>query len=184
MTTKVVENRKYFDFLCDIIRDDRNRGDDFSLLLERLHSIEFYSLVPNDENRIEDGKKLRDKFNDEMAHTGPFVCENDPCTVLEMMIGLTFRMEMDLIESPFEKNPAECFWILVDNLNLGWCDNYAYYQEEGLQAINEKIYNLLSRNYDRNGQGGLFPLNKATNDQRRVEIWYQMSLYLQENYEF
>ena len=33
-----------------------------------------------------------------------------------------------------------------------------------------------------NGTGGLFPLKRPRVNQRRVEVWYQMSEYLMENY--
>ena len=40
----------------------------------------------------------------------------------------------------------------------------------------------VERRYKRSGEGGLFPLKNAAKDQRKVEIWYQLSSYLLENY--
>jgi hypothetical protein len=37
---------------------------------------------------------------------------------------------------------------------------------------------VIWRTYDRRGHGGLFPLQRSNRDQRRVEIWYQLSEYL------
>ena len=41
---------------------------------------------------------------------------------------------------------------------------------------------LLERRYLEDGDGGLFPLKCPRKDQRRVEIWYQMSAWVIENY--
>ena len=74
----------YFDWLCDHIHID---VDDFNywILMSILHRTEFFSLIPNDENREADGKKLRDTFSLEMD----FDVEGDldgPCSILEMLI--------------------------------------------------------------------------------------------------
>jgi hypothetical protein len=34
-----------------------------------------------------------------------------------------------------------------------------------------------------NGTGGLFPLKMPKVNQRRVEIWYQMSAFIEENFD-
>ena len=41
---------------------------------------------------------------------------------------------------------------------------------------------IIDRGYSRRGVGGLFPLKYSKNDQRKVELWYQMHSYLIENY--
>lgn len=173
------ETIPYFHFLEDIaMGDDR----DYTLLLEDMHSIDFYSLVPNDDNREEDGKQLRKRFLKSGANKPLSLCSDDPCSVLEMLIGLAFRIENDLCDSPSEKSVKECFWILISNLGLTWCDNYSYHEEGGKEDILHKIQILLDRKYHRTGKGGLFPLKHSTKDQRQVEIWYQMAEYLLENY--
>jgi hypothetical protein len=40
---------------------------------------------------------------------------------------------------------------------------------------------LNRRLYTTSGYGGLFPLEEPKEDQRKVEIWYQMMAYLGEN---
>ena len=62
----------------------------------------------------------------------------------------------------------------------------------GLDKFDDKHYNsdyvyeilgkFVRREYDFNGRGGLFPLKNVQNDQRKVEIYYQMLAYLSENY--
>ena len=45
---------------------------------------------------------------------------------------------------------------------------------------NEVIGRFLNRQYERNGEGGLFTVEHCNRDLRTVEIWYQMCWYLDE----
>ena len=56
----------YFDFLCHLV----GRKYEYSRLLAQLHGVEFYSLVPNDDNRGADGEQLRNNYIDEVGPTG------------------------------------------------------------------------------------------------------------------
>lgn len=188
---------KYFEFLSNLVGDHEH-----NMLLRELHRIEFYSIVPNDDNRGEDGRRLREIFLDgsmeppsnnyqrryQESHTGSSSLQNDlplgPCTVLEMLIGVAIRMEFNLEGCPFEKTAAECFWIIINNLELDWCTDAEYLNHMANEIVREQIETLLDRKYDPNGEGGMFPLMRPSRDQREVEIWYQMSEYLLENYEF
>lgn len=194
----------YIEFLGNIT----GRGDEYSMLLEQLHGIEFFSLVPNDDNRGSDGVRLRDLYLDEVGPQGAsslpvdeyssftdmFVGNDSaPCTVLEMLIGVAFRIEFDMSGGRYGRPSGEWFWVLMDNLGLEMCDNVVLGQQEARDYVNEKIDILLNRRYDSDGNGGLFPLKansksvttggqKCHKDQRRVEIWYQMSAWIIENY--
>lgn len=178
----------YFDFLCDtvwervpdIMEDEDESCEDF--LLRRLHEIDFYSLVPNDDNRGEDGIVLRDTYLDH--NRGGFNPEmNDkPCSVLEMLIGLSYRLEFETAQSRWEKTPKTWFWILIENLGLDFRSCRHISRAAYAEKIDEVVHNLLERHYKGNGEGGLFPLKHPKKDQRRVEIWYQMSAYIIENY--
>ena len=165
---------RYFDFLCRIV----GREDEYGKLLNDLHQIEFYSLVPHDDNRAEDGKQIRERFMDEEGLHALSQSDLGECTVLEMLIGLSFRLEFETAQSCWEKTPDEWFWILIDNLDLTHCNDGRY----SLAEVTKNVLNFLSRHYNSNGDGGLFPLNTSKRDQRRVEIWYQMSDYILENY--
>lgn len=197
---------RYFQFLSRLVG-----GINHELLLKELHRIEFYSLVPNDDNRGEDGKNLRDIFYDEVigpnsktfrrGHTGSSLLSSDdlyghnipkdrysvmktPCTILEMLIGVAFRMVGELQGRKDAMSVEECFWLLIDNLGLHQIDNEAYFEDGAVDYIRMVIGDFLDRKYKHNGDGGLFPLRHPSRDQRDVEIWYQMCEYLLENYEF
>lgn len=170
--------KKYYDFLCDII----GKSNKYSILLSILHEMPFYSLIPNDDNRGEDGKQLRENFINQGGLQSLSVSQifTDDCSVLEMLIGLSFRLEFETMSSRWEKLPREWFWILIDNLGL------SDYTDEMARNCTDEIYDkvriFLDRRYKGNGEGGLFPLKRANKDQRRIEIWYQMNGYIIENY--
>lgn len=172
----------YFDFLCNLV----GRKEEYGRLLLYLHETEFYSLVPNDDNRGVDGEQLRNHYFDEVGATSPPSLPNDvpnsPCTVLEMIIGVAFRLEFELLGGQYERPAADWFWVLIDNLCLSpYTDQKMGY---GIYILEVKtaIERLLERQYLEDGDGGLFPLKHPKKDQRRVEIWYQMSAWVIENY--
>lgn len=173
-----MENR-YFDFLCGII----GRSQEYSILLDELHKIKFYSLIPNDDNRGADGLYLRSTFLDEVGPSWSPSLPTGQCTVLEMMVGLAYRLEFETAQSKWEKTVSEWFWILIDNLGLINYDNDAYFTNGKVETDIPKIIDrMLAREYDADGNGSLFPLKNPKKDQRRIEIWYQMTNYILENY--
>lgn len=174
---KTMPNR-YFDFLCSLV----GRSEEYSLLLSKLQRIEFYSLIPNDDNRVADGLYLRSLFSDEVGQNWP-TSSSESCSVLEMLIGLARRLEFETAQSKWEKTVSEWFWILIDNLGLISCTDVVYNTNESVEdSIDLVVNTMISREYDSNGNGGLFPIKDSHKDQRRMEIWYQMTDYILENY--
>jgi hypothetical protein len=169
----IVKNR-YLEFLCDLVGND-HRYDE---LLNHLFRINFYSLVPNDDNRGEDGKQLRDIFIEEEGLQRSSSLPTGPCRVLEMLIGVANRLEFELLGGDYERPARDWFWVLINNLNLELYTNDAYSQKQ----VDDIVLTFLDRQYSENGYGGLFPLSYPQKDQRRVEIWYQMSAWVIENY--
>lgn len=172
---------KYFNFLISLV----GRGDKYQTLLFSLMCVPFKAMVRNDENRGDDGLQLRLEFKElkgENVMLPPILY--DQCSVLEMMIGVAKRMCFETIESKHQKSVDAWFWILVDNLNLAYMTDEAC--RKNRYTCSSKFYsvmtNFLNRNYDREGNGGLFPLTHSLPDQRTIEIWYQMADFLRENY--
>lgn len=171
----------YFQWLCEKVMG--GMGDHtYLFFLKRLHSHDFEIFVHNDENRAVDGQILRDRFSYEcLDEDDSDESLNGECTVLEMMIALSERMS-DIIE----ESPEYCFWEMVENLfpdDMEHLDDDHYYQDTGRSYFVDKtIDTLVDRTYKRNGTGGLFPVKKSRKDQRKIEIWYQMMSYLNENY--
>lgn len=149
----------------------KNPSRTYWCLLRQLFTKEFVWIVPNDDNRVEDGKDLRYEF----MELPDVEVSNDwmdiGCSVLEMLIGLSRRLAFEA-----EGKPAEWFWTLCENLDVIHEDAGYDYAEE----VDAKLDRLIWRTYDRSGRGGLFPLHEPEKDQRDQEIWYQLNAYLLE----
>ena len=153
---------------------------EYSRLMTKLGTRAFTWLVRKDANRAGDGMMLRGRYVNE---TGAQATEDlfmRPCSVLEMMIALACRMENDIMYDPeFGNRTPEWFRIMIENLGLDGMDDERYDEE----YVNNVLNVFLNRTYYMNGSGGLFPLKQPKHNQRRVEIWYQMSEYLVENFD-
>lgn len=161
---------RYLSWLYAEVADvgDRAASRAYRTLFKELFSTEFIWTLPHDENRAVDGLALRDEW---MSQTG---ISADPrwlslgCSFLEMLIALCRRIAFDTGDTP-----AQWFWHILENLGL---DSSSSTEEIVLVASG-----VMDRMYNRNGHGGLFPLQRASKDQRRVEIWYQFHEYLLQN---
>lgn len=138
-----------------------------------LHTTEFEWFIPNDDNRVEDGKALREEYVQ-----GEDVSEiwmSEGCSIFEFLIAVARRMgfQLDLPSDIF-------FWELLINLNLadGFDDSAMTFEKR--RYVDDVLTRLVERKYEPNGVGGIFPLMNPPADQRRVEVWYQMSAYLME----
>jgi len=139
-------------------------------LLRDLHSTEFVWLVPGDDNRAQDGLDIRKEFlNQAFLSEGP-AWMSIPCSVLEMLIAFARRADFQV-----DLGEREWFWIFLDNLTLRDLNDA---MEDITPIVADVMDQFLWRTYRRDGRGGMFPLKKTSNDQRKVEIWYQFCEYL------
>lgn len=138
-----------------------------------MHLTPFRWSVRNDDNREEDGKSLREEFQDDSG-----IVEQDqpdaPASMFELLIVLSRMASYSSYGTP-----AEWFWKLIENLGLrNYTDaNFNLHLEEEVEVALEQVN---ARSYVADGNGGLFPLRYPQHDQRRVELWYQLSEYLHE----
>lgn len=160
----------YFHWLCDQVGSEAQHR---TLLLEQIFLKEFVWHIPNDDNRAVDGTDLRLEFLNDVGISNP---PNDwmwlQCSMLEMLVALSRKLAFEA-----DGEPRDWFWVLIKNIRL------YHYTNEGtvpIETINEVLDRIVWRNYGPTGHGGLFPLQYPTQDQREVEIWYQMSAYLLE----
>ena len=117
---QLIENQ-YFEWLCSIVCERRfSKEISYKKLLMYLHKTEFRYLIPNDQNRAEDGIDLRYRF--------VITCDCDyssdildgPCSVLEMMVALAIRCEENIMDDPsFGNRTGQWFWGMINNLGLG-----------------------------------------------------------------
>lgn len=166
----------YITWLYDQIADvkELKPSRSFWNLARQLYCTEFHWMIPNDDNREEDGKCLRNEFirdcDIQDTEVNWLIL---PCSMLEMMIALARRASFES-----QGTPGDWFWKFIENLEIVYADdNYSEIVQDEIAAALERINN---RTYDRNGDGGMFPLKHAEYDQRRVELWYQLSAFILE----
>lgn len=173
-------NNAYFEWMYQLVCDDLpySKSQSYRKLLFRLHDIPFDYSIPMDGNRAEDGINLRYRFGDEQdAHQAMIAdyLDDKPCSVLEMLIALAIRCEEHIMDDPDVGNrTGQWFCDMIVNLELG--DMYDECFDRNY--VDEKIGMFLRREYERDGEGGLFTVKHCKYDLRTIEIWYQMCWYL------
>lgn len=173
---------EYFNWLVSLVCENRySKKVSYTKLLTYLHKTIFKYSIPKDQNRAEDGIDLRYRF----ALMNGYEDEIDtildilkgPCSIFEMMVGLSIRCEETIMDDPdIGDRRGQWFWEMVVNLGLG----SMYDSRFNRQFVDEVIQRFLNREYEPNGKGGLFTVKNSDRDLRTVEIWYQLCWYLDE----
>lgn len=147
-------------------------------LLRILHSTEFVWLISGDDSRVVDGMELRDEFiyDTTFPKKGPRTIPavtGTTASVFEVLLALARRAEFQTSEKA-----QDWFWEFLENLGLsGFTDA----EEIDPADVEEILDRFIWRTYNRNGEGGIFPLKNPNSDQRDVELWYQLAAYIREN---
>lgn len=178
----------YFRWLCGLVGGvTGSPRTSYRGLLYALFEKEFFPLVPNDSNRASDGVKLREEYIQLVQISDSKFSEekldiHGPCRVLEMMVALSRRCEDDIMYKPENGDRTRVwFFSMVKNLGLDiyFDDNFDF---ESQSYISKVVDTAINRTYSEDGDGGFFPLKNPPLDQRKVEIWYQLISWLNENY--
>lgn len=174
----------YRDWLYNIILLE-DYCDCYEMLLDYLFDRRFTWSVEHDDNRAEDGFQLRQDFMVERGiDPDIWFDEQDRelpqrCSMLEMMIALAQRCEDVLYDPEYGDRTALWFWDMIWNLRLDRMDDDHFDELTCDICINQ----LLDRMYNRDGEGGLFPCKDGDIDMTKAEIWYQMNVWIEENFE-
>ena len=172
---------EYFEYLCDLVcYDESIVNGTYNDLLQKLFQTRFIWVMPKDENRAEDGKDLRNRYEYQIPGANlPDVFFKEPCSILEMMVALSLRCEEEIMDDPDEGNRTGLwFWSMIDSLGLGNMTD-EYYNEE---YVSNNLDIFMNRRYAPNGRGGLFIVDDPDTDMRSIEIWYQMHCFLNYSY--
>ena len=159
--------------------NSRNPERSYWKLALKLYTTPFKALIINDSNRSEDGKELRSLFLDQREYPlSEFEKElfmDLDCSMLEMLIALSDRVAFQT-----DERLEGWFWRFMHN--LGCFERYSddLYEISIEEEVEEALTRVIRRTYSADGTGGLFPLRQAEHDQRKIELWYQMSAYILE----
>lgn len=172
-------DERYLTWLYSQVSDAKTkvRSKTYWSLFRQMHKTIFVSIVPHDENRIADGKDLRYEFLAErQEEQGDLTFTRSPCSMLELLIvlarGLAFEMDEDV---------DVWFWHLIEVLELEEFNDRVY-DDHIAETVEKTLDRVIWRKYRPDGRGGLFPLEHAHQDQRDVELWYQLNAYLLEQF--
>lgn len=170
----------YFNWLVSLIYTRRRiSGKSFMKLLTRLHETEFEYMMLMDENRAEDGIGLRWRYALANGYEdNPDIIMDyleGPCSMLEMMAALAIHCEESIMDDTrYGDRTEQWFWGMVVNLGLGDMTDDRFDRD----YVDERLAIFVAREYEPDGRGGLFTVRNYDRDLRDIEIWNQLSLYL------
>ena len=154
-------------------------GESYRILFDILYDTEYTWILPEDEHRAASGRYLRERFESE---TG-LRCEEEwtewPCSFLEMMVGLAYAMESILYDPARADGAYIWFWEMMENVGLAELTDDVMLggAQNRWRYVDSVCRQVCQRTYDSQGHGGLFPMRHPSEDQRNVELWFQMQAY-------
>lgn len=178
-----IEN-EYFIWLTALAKKwahNYGNGKYYNLLIDKLYNTPFVYIIPQDENRASDGENFRLRFTEENSYTyrDAYLYLNHQCNMLEMMAALASRCEQDIMgDEDIGDRTGKWFYQMIINLGLSSMTDDVYDED----YVDFVIDRFMNREYEPNGEGGLFCVKNCGHDLRTMEIWYQMNWYLSEKY--
>ena len=165
--------KEYKKWLYHEVIDSKPKRKEYDKLFDTLFDTPFKIIHPYDENRAMDGIECRWIFSSQYGVEDIPELEGVPCSVLEMLISLAFKM-FNITDNPEDDfSPGFWFWEMIDNLGLIDQSNGKFSKSK----VSKILYIFNNRLYDADGRGGnIFILYEY--DIRKKEIWWQMCHYL------
>ena len=165
----------YFWWLYDMIK-----GSYYTELLKELYDIPFN--VPRfdiDKSREVDGLNLRKEFSEATKYS--FDIHERPCSFLEMLIAMAKKLDNDvLFETKYGDRTLDWFWMFIELLELSQAtdDHWNYSWKK---YVDSKCEIVKTRQYQRDGKGGMFYIPWREEDMRGESLWRQLMWYVDEN---
>lgn len=179
---RISVRREYFDWMYDIVCRSRfARSNSYKELLNYMHREPFVYIMKGDEDRYYDGISLRRRYALDQTHDDDhyeYVIRclgEDVCTVFEMILALAIRCEETIIHDPsVGDRTGQWFWKMIVNLGLGGMTDDRFDEKK----VEEILDDFMWRKHSPDGHGGLFVIRGCRRDLRNVEIWTQMTWFL------
>ena len=162
----------WHDYKIWLLHYCRFRRPNYNNLIDQLMNTPFAAILERDNNRISDGEDLRGCFLMKNGINGNFY--GHPVSVLEVLIALAARVDGEYLGNPNDPRPDIFFWEMICNLNLDRFTDKMYDK----WAVGEILDVWIGRKFDKNGFGSPFPLPKTYTDQRKIEMWMQVTGYI------
>lgn len=173
--------KDYFDWLYERVFGIRDviTKNNYTVLCDAMHRFPFKNLVRHDDNRVAEGIALRDEFlknyrkrynvSDKLDMVMP------DASIFEVLVSLANRAD-------FVYDNGEEFWfdLFITNLKLKEFNDMGFLARDAAK-VERRLRRFNDRRYAPDGDGGIFPLKDPQEDQREVELWYQMAAYMTEN---
>lgn len=173
---------EYFDWLYNLVCDDRYTS--YRKLLSYLHNRTFEYILVKDKNRFTDGMDFRYVFGAEYGYTIAEINEHlniGPCSILELMVSMAYIVEEQIMnDDEYGDRTGEWFWTMIVSLGLSGMEDDRFDRRK----FDIIIHKFINRDYEYNGEGGLFTVKNPLYDMRKADIWCQFMWYLSENYDF
>jgi len=190
-TSKITIQELYLRWLEEFVVASNYKGKSYIKLCNLLMKLPFIwsPEIPLDENRKYDVQSLlRDLYI--QSQSDWYRLEEDeildfpnvPVSFLELIISLAMRIDMDFMREVNDvDNSRVYFWVIIKNLGFLKYDDESWTEDSIIEIVN-RVNIVQDRKYDFNGNGGLFPLKEAKNDQRNVQIWNQLCNFVNEKF--
>jgi hypothetical protein len=184
-------NKKITGIDCDYVNWLYGVVDGFNYpnyqnLMLCLNDIPFICVLERDDSRARDALNLRENFVDNYGFR--YIPDqinyfyNEEYSVLEVLIALSIKCDSQVMGDIKKGNrTADWFWRMIKNLGLFRFTNETF-GPITVNQINNIVNIFVYRRYNFDGKGGIFPLQNPPGDERKVELWYQMMSYLNENF--
>ena len=167
----------YFSFLYNFGFDD----EDHYNLARYLHTLPYRWTLQRDENRMYDGLNMRREYEDYLAgRDGDIPGEEEECSMLEFFVGFSHRLVRDMMsDEDFDRK--ELLGIMLNNIDI-WRWDDSRWNKKAESDIKEAIDIWVDLDYNKHGEGGLFPIAEPYDDLREVDMWVQASWWYEWNF--
>lgn len=152
-----------------------DRDHEYTAVMELLYRTEFTWVLDKDENRATDGCVLRARYAEISGEEWLDWYEDWPCSVLEMLVALAYKIDDQMYEPTTGHVPERWFWVMMENLGLTRYPDLVFYED----PTNSEEYVLarIQIFMDRKPGPSLFP-----GVDKNAEIWQQMNQWIMQTF--